>query len=454
MTGNEIRKLFFEYFRSNDHQIVRSSSLVPHDDPTLLFTNAGMVQFKRIFLGEEKRDYSRAATSQKCLRAGGKHNDLENVGYTARHHTFFEMLGNFSFGDYFKEKAIGYAWDFLINEMNLPPEKLWVSIYLDDDEAHDIWAKQVGVPEDRIVRLGEKDNFWSMGETGPCGPCSEILIDRGEETGCQTPGCAVGCECDRYLELWNLVFMQYNRDADGNMNPLPKPSIDTGMGLERITSVVQNVATNYDTDLFVPIIKTIESLCGRKAKDSRKTDVAMKVIADHSRAAAFLIGDGVLPSNEGRGYVLRRILRRAIRYGRSLNLTEPFLYKVVESVFSIMNDGYPELAEEAAFITNVCKNEEIRFFETLDNGLKLLEETLRDMESRNISVVPGEVIFKLYDTFGFPVDIVTDIVREKDLDVDMAGFERAMAQRREQSRSVAAFSSISDAYREFSATTS
>ncbi len=454
MTGNEIRKLFFEYFRGNDHQIVRSSSLVPHDDPTLLFTNAGMVQFKRIFLGEEKRDYSRAATSQKCLRAGGKHNDLENVGYTARHHTFFEMLGNFSFGDYFKEKAIGYAWDFLINEMKLPPEKLWVSIYLDDDEAHDIWARQIGVPEDRIVRLGEKDNFWSMGETGPCGPCSEILIDRGEETGCQTPGCAVGCECDRYLELWNLVFMQYNRDADGNMNPLPKPSIDTGMGLERITSVVQNVATNYDTDLFVPIIKTVESLCGRKAKDSRKTDVAMKVIADHSRAAAFLIGDGVLPSNEGRGYVLRRILRRAIRYGRSLNLTEPFLYKVVESVFDIMKDGYPELAEEAAFITNVCKNEEVRFFETLDNGLKLLEETLRDMESRNISVVPGDVIFKLYDTFGFPVDIVTDIVREKDLDVDMAGFEQAMAQRREQSRSVAAFSSISDAYREFSASAS
>lgn len=454
MTGNEIRKLFFEYFRGNDHQIVRSSSLVPHDDPTLLFTNAGMVQFKRIFLGEEKRDYSRAATSQKCLRAGGKHNDLENVGYTARHHTFFEMLGNFSFGDYFKEKAIGYAWDFLINEMKLPPEKLWVSIYLDDDEAHDIWARQVGVPEDRIVRLGEKDNFWSMGETGPCGPCSEILIDRGEETGCKTPGCAVGCECDRYLELWNLVFMQYNRDADGNMNPLPKPSIDTGMGLERITSVVQNVATNYDTDLFIPIIKTIESLCGRKAKDSRKTDVAMKVIADHSRAAAFLIGDGVLPSNEGRGYVLRRILRRAIRYGRSLNLTEPFLYKVVESVFDIMKDGYPELAEEAAFITNVCKNEEMRFFETLDNGLKLLEETLRDMERRNISVVPGDVIFKLYDTFGFPVDIVTDIVREKDLDVDMAGFEQAMAQRREQSRSVAAFSSISDAYREFSASAS
>jgi alanyl-tRNA synthetase len=451
MTGNEIRKKFFEYFRVNDHQIVRSSSLVPQDDPTLLFTNAGMVQFKRVFLGEEKRDYSRAATSQKCLRAGGKHNDLENVGYTARHHTFFEMLGNFSFGDYFKEKAIGYAWDFLVSEMKLPSEKLWVSIYLDDDESHDIWAKQIGVPEDRIVRLGEKDNFWSMGETGPCGPCTEILIDRGAETGCKTPACAVGCECDRYLELWNLVFMQYNRDADGNMNPLPKPSIDTGMGLERIASVIQGVPTNYDTDLFVPIIRTIETLCGRKAGDNRKTNVAMKVIADHSRAAAFLIGDGVLPSNEGRGYVLRRILRRAIRYGRSLNLTEPFLYKVVESVFEMMREGYPELAEEAPFITNVCKNEEIRFFETLDNGLKLLEETLRKMEAQSLSVVPGDVIFKLYDTYGFPVDIVSDIVREKNLDIDMAGFEQAMAQRREQSRSVSAFSSISDAYRSFSA---
>ena len=451
MTGNEIRKLFFDFFRKNDHQIVRSSSLIPHDDPTLLFTNAGMVQFKRVFLGEEKRDYRTAATSQKCLRAGGKHNDLENVGYTARHHTFFEMLGNFSFGDYFKEKAIRYAWDFLVAEMMLPPEKLWVSIYLDDDEAHDIWAKQIGVPEDRIVRLGEKDNFWSMGETGPCGPCTEILIDRGAAFGCDSPDCAVGCECDRYLELWNLVFMQYNRDADGTMNPLPRPSIDTGMGLERIASVVQGVPTNYDSDLFVPIIQTIETLSGRKAKDSRKADVAMKVIADHSRAAAFLIGDGVLPSNEGRGYVLRRILRRAIRYGRSLNLTEPFLYKVVESVFSTMKEGYPDLAEEAPFITSVCKNEEIRFFETLDNGLKLLEETLRHMAAQNLSVVPGDVIFKLYDTFGFPVDIVRDMVREKNLDIDMAGFEEAMAQRREQSRSVAAFTSISDAYREFSA---
>ena len=443
--------MFFEYFRAADHQIVRSSSLVPHDDPTLLFTNAGMVQFKRVFLGEEKRDYTRAATSQKCLRAGGKHNDLENVGYTARHHTFFEMLGNFSFGDYFKEKAIFYAWDFLVDKLGLPSEKLWVSIYLDDDESFEIWKNTIGVPEDRIVRLGEKDNFWSMGETGPCGPCSEILIDRGEQTGCGTDTCRVGCECDRYLELWNLVFMQYNRDAEGTMNPLPKPSIDTGMGLERITSVIQDVATNYDTDLFLPIIDTIESLSGMQSSGSRKTGVAMKVIADHSRAAAFLIGDGVLPSNEGRGYVLRRILRRAIRYGRSLNLTEPFLYKVVEPVFGIMKDGYPELAEEAPFIINVCKNEEIRFFETLDNGLKVLDEALRRMEKENRNTVPGELIFKLYDTYGFPVDIVSDIVREKQFDIDMAGFEDAMARQREQSRSVAAFSGISEAYRVFSA---
>ncbi len=450
MTGNEIRNKFFDYFRANNHQIVRSSSLIPHDDPTLLFTNAGMVQFKRVFLGEEKREYQRAATSQKCLRAGGKHNDLENVGYTARHHTFFEMLGNFSFGDYFKEKAIWYAWDFLVNELKLPADKMWVSIYLDDDEAHDIWAQQIGVPENRIVRLGEKDNFWSMGETGPCGPCSEILIDRGAETGCQSPDCAVGCECDRYLELWNLVFMQYNRDADGNQHPLPRPSIDTGMGLERITSVVQEVATNYQTDLFSPIMTTIETLSGVDAKSSKKTDVAVKVIADHSRAAAFLIGDGVLPSNEGRGYVLRRILRRAIRYGRSLNLTEPFLYKTVSPVFEIMKEGYPELADESPFITNVCKNEEIRFFETLDNGLKLLEETLRDMDRKKLDVIPGDVIFKLYDTYGFPVDIVSDIVREKNLGMDTKGFEQAMEQRRQQSRSVSAFSSISDAYREFS----
>lgn len=451
MTGDEIRKQFFDYFRRQDHRIVRSSALVPQDDPTLLFTNAGMVQFKRVFLGEEKRDYSRAATSQKCLRAGGKHNDLENVGYTARHHTFFEMLGNFSFGDYFKEKAIGYCWDLLVNEYGLPAEKLYVSVYKDDDEAYAIWRDRIGVPTDRIVRLGEKDNFWSMGETGPCGPCSEVLIDRGEALGCGRADCMPGCECDRYLEIWNLVFMQYNRDESGQMTNLPKPSIDTGMGLERIAAIIQDVPTNFETDLFLPIMEKIEALSGRSLGESESTDVAMKVIADHSRAAAFLVGDGVLPSNEGRGYVLRRILRRAIRYGRNISLTDPFLHETVESVFSVMKAGYPELLEKRAFITNVIKNEEERFLETLDKGLKLLNETLAGMQAQNQTEVPGEVIFKLYDTFGFPVDIVSDVARDRHFQLDMDGFHAAMAERREKSRSVAAFSGISDAYKGFSA---
>ncbi len=451
MTGNEIRKKFFDYFAAKNHQVVRSSSLVPQDDPTLLFTNAGMVQFKRVFLGEEKRAYSKAATSQKCLRAGGKHNDLENVGYTARHHTFFEMLGNFSFGDYFKKEAIGYSWELLVDGLGLSPEDLWVSVYLDDQEAFEIWRDHIGVKQERIVRLGEKDNFWSMGETGPCGPCSEILIDRGGAMGCGSPDCMPGCECDRYLEIWNLVFMQYNRSEDGEMTPLPSPSIDTGMGLERIAAVIQNVPTNFETDLFIPVIRVIESLSGREMGRDNTADVAMKVIADHSRAAAFLIGDGVLPSNEGRGYVLRRIMRRAIRYGRNIGLKEPFLHKTVEPVFEIMKEGYPELFEDRAFITNVVENEEVRFLETLDHGLKLLSETMEEMKRENSTVVPGGVIFKLYDTFGFPVDIVRDVVRDQGLDLDINGFDEAMARRREQSRSVASFSSISQAYRDFSA---
>ena len=452
MTGDDIRKKFFDYFSRQNHRIVRSSSLVPHEDPTLLFTNAGMVQFKRTFLGEEKRDYTTAVTSQKCLRAGGKHNDLENVGYTARHHTFFEMLGNFSFGDYFKKDAIRYAWDLLVNEYQLPVDKLWISVYLDDDEAYDIWSKEIGVSADRIVRLGEKDNFWSMGDVGPCGPCSEILIDRGPEFGCDSADCAPGCDCDRYLEIWNLVFMQFNRDADGKMTPLPRPSIDTGMGLERITSVIQDVETNYDTDLFLPIMEKIEILCGKKLGDDPAADIAMKVIADHSRAGAFMVGDGILPSNEGRGYVLRRILRRAIRYGRNINLTKPFLHETVESVFDVMKSAYPELHEEKAFITNVIKNEEIRFSETLDNGLKLLNETILSIKAENNAVVPGEVIFKLYDTFGFPVDIVKDVVRDQHLTLDMEGFNSAMSVQKKKSRSRASFSNVSDAYKNFSST--
>ncbi len=451
MTGNEARKLFIDYFAKHHHQTVRSSSLVPADDPTLLFTNAGMVQFKRTFLGEEKRNYNRAVTSQKCVRAGGKHNDLENVGYTARHHTFFEMLGNFSFGDYFKEKAIEFAWDLLTNGYGLPADKLWISIYLDDDEAHDLWRERIGVPEDRIVRLGEKDNFWAMGDTGPCGPCSEIHLDRGGVCELNNPDCGVDCDCDRFLEIWNLVFMQFNRDASGKMEPLPKPSIDTGLGLERIVSVLQDVASNFDTDLIVPIIRRTEELAGRSVDESMETGVAMKVIADHSRAAAFLIGDGVLPSNEGRGYVLRRIMRRAIRYGRNIGLTKPFLNVTAREVMAIMKPAYPELLEAEAYITSVIENEEVRFSETLDHGLRVLNDTLEDLRAKGETVVPGKVIFKLYDTFGFPVDIVRDVVRDEGLTLDMDGFDAAMDRQREQSRSVVSFTTTSEAYRTLSA---
>jgi len=451
MTGNDARRTFLDYFKQHSHQVVRSSSLVPHDDPTLLFINAGMVQFKRVFLGEEKRDYLRATTSQKCVRAGGKHNDLENVGYTARHHTFFEMLGNFSFGDYFKERAIVFAWDLLTNGYRLPADKLYASIYLDDEEAYGLWRSAVGLPDHRIVRFGEKDNFWSMGDTGPCGPCSEIIIDRGEAYGCGRPECAVGCDCDRFLEIWNLVFMQFNRDASGSMTPLPKPSIDTGMGLERIASIVQNVNTNFDTDLIRPIIRRTEEMTGTRFGHSAAADVAMKVIADHSRAAVFLIGDGILPSNEGRGYVLRRIMRRAIRYGRNIGLTRPFLHETARVVCDLMRPAYPELSDAEAFITNVIVNEEQRFLNTLDTGLKLLNETLAELKARGRTEVPGTVIFKLYDTFGFPADIVRDVVRDEQMTLDMEGFDREMEGQRAKSRTVAAFTRIGDAYKSLSA---
>ncbi len=426
---------------------MRSSSLVPSDDPTLLFVNAGMVQFKRRFTGDEKSDVPRATTSQKCVRAGGKHNDLENVGYTARHHTFFEMLGNFSFGDYFKEKAIAMAWDLLTNGYGFDSEKLHVSVYKDDDEAYEIWRDQIGVPEERISRLGEEDNFWAMGDTGPCGPCSEIHIDRGEAHGCGRPECAVGCDCDRWLELWNLVFMQFERDENGTLTPLPKPSIDTGMGLERIISVLQDVPTNFDTDLFVPIMEKVEELAGKKRHESEKIEVAMKVIADHSRAAAFLICDGVLPSNEGRGYVLRRIMRRAIRYGRSIGLVRPFLHETVTTVFSIMDDAYPELKENQSFILNVVKNEEAKFLETLETGLKLLESAIADLKAKNTNVLEGKIIFKLYDTYGFPVDIITDHLKDSGISLDMDGFDAAMAEQKERSRSDKKFTGASEAYK-------
>lgn len=434
MTGNEIRKKFLDYFHKNGHTVVDSSSLVPKDDPTLLFTNAGMVQFKTVFMGEDKRDYVTAATSQRCVRAGGKHNDLENVGYTARHHTFFEMLGNFSFGDYFKEDAIRYAWEFLIKELQLPAEQMWVSVFEDDDEAFALWEKVDGLPEGRIVRLGEKDNFWAMGDTGPCGPCSEIHIDLGLENGCGSADCAVGCDCDRFLELWNLVFMQFNRAEDGTMTPLPKPSIDTGMGLERVVAVLQGKFNNYDSDLFAPIMETLEALSGRRYGGDRDDQTAMRVIADHARATTFLVADGVLPSNEGRGYVLRRIMRRAIRYGRNLGLTRPFLDEVTGEVLGSMVDAYPHLHQAAGLLKKVVTHEEERFLETLEHGLGLLDSEIERLATRGESCISGEFIFKLYDTYGFPVDIVRDISLERNLSFDEPGFTRAMEIQRDRSR--------------------
>ena len=440
MKASEIRKAFLEFFNERGHTIVKSSSVIPHDDPTLLFTNAGMVQFKRTFLGEEKRPYSRATTSQKCMRAGGKHNDLENVGRTARHHTFFEMLGNFSFGDYFKEDAVRFAWEFLTGDMGLPKDKLYATIHEGDremnlgadEEARRFWARYL--PEERILRFPTKDNFWAMGDTGPCGPCSEILIDQGPGIGCGRPDCKPGCDCDRYLELWNLVFMQFNRSQDGALKPLPRPSIDTGMGLERIAAVIQKVPSNYDTDIFAPMMAKIEQLTGYKYGSSAEKDVSVKVIADHSRAAAFLIGDGALPSNEGRGYVLRRVIRRALRHGRFLGIDRPFMSEVAVSVIESMQEAYPELLENRSFITRVIQNEEERFNETLDNGLRLLQTEIRRLSDEKAQTIPGALIFKLYDTYGFPIDIVTDMSRELGFQVDEAGFHSLMEKQREMSR--------------------
>ena len=434
MTGNEIREKFLTFFKKNNHTIIEDSSLVPQDDPTLLFTNAGMVQFKRVFMGEEKREYTRAATCQRCVRAGGKHNDLENVGHTARHHTFFEMLGNFSFGDYFKEEAIQMAWEFLTVDLGLPKEKLWISVFEDDDEAFSLWEKIEDLPKGRIVRLGEADNFWAMGDTGPCGPCSEIHIDQGPEVGCGRPDCKMGCDCDRYLELWNLVFMQFYRDETGKMTPLPKPSIDTGMGLERVAAVVQGKQTNYDSDLFTPIISAIATLCSKPYGEDKRADTAMKVIADHCRATAFLVADGMLPSNEGRGYVLRRIMRRAVRFGRSLGLERPFLAEITAEVVKNMQQAFPHLSEAADLLAKVAHNEEERFRETLDNGLIMLNTEIKRLQEEGSATVPGDFIFKLYDTYGFPVDIVRDVALEQELTIDEPGFTRAMEEQRTQSK--------------------
>jgi len=436
-SSRELRSLFLDFFKEKGHEIVPSSSLVPADDPTLLFTNAGMVQFKKVFLGEEKRPYTRAASCQKCVRAGGKHNDLENVGYTARHHTFFEMLGNFSFGDYFKKEAIEYAWELLTKRIGLPVDKLWVTVFREDDEAAALWPKITGISPERVLRLDEDDNFWAMGDTGPCGPCSEILIDQGEEMACG-PDCGIGkCDCDRYLELWNLVFMQFFRDESGKLNPLPKPSIDTGMGLERITAICQGVKTNFDTDLFSGLFRKLEELSGKKYGTSEEIDVAMRVIGDHARASAFLIADGVVPSNEGRGYVLRRIIRRAVRYGRVLGLEEPFLGTIANVVVDEMGDIYPELEQSRDFISKVLEHEEKRFFETLGTGLAMLEEELGRLKQEGKKLIPGKFIFTLYDTYGFPVDIVRDIAKERGFQIDREGFNKALEEQRQRSKSKA-----------------
>jgi alanyl-tRNA synthetase len=429
--SNTLRQAFLDYFKDRGHEIVPSSSLVPANDPTLMFTNAGMVQFKDVFLGNEQRAYHRAASSQRCVRAGGKHNDLENVGHTARHHTFFEMLGNFSFGEYFKREAIQYAWEFLTVNLQLPPAKLWITVYTEDDEAADIWLNEIGVHENRFTRCGAQDNFWSMGDTGPCGPCSEIFYDHGEDIPGGPPG-SPDQDGDRYVEIWNLVFMQYNRDARGNMKPIPKPSVDTGMGLERIAAVMQGVHNNYDIDLFQQLTGAIQELAGSNEIDL----ISSRVVADHIRSCAFLIADGVVPSNEKAGYVLRRIIRRAIRHGNKLGFTEPFFYKLVEPLVAVMGTAFPELTAARQLVENSLQQEEERFGETLQQGLKHLQLAIDRMPGNTI---PGEEVFRLYDTYGFPVDLTADIARERNLQLDMAGYEAAMQQQRERARATSRF---------------
>jgi len=430
MKSSEIRDRFLKYFERQGHTIVSSSALIPGNDPTLLFTNAGMVQFKDVFLGQDKRSYVRATSSQRCVRAGGKHNDLENVGYTARHHTFFEMLGNFSFGDYFKRDAIRFGWEFLTGELKLPVEKLWVTVYAEDDEAANIWLKEVGVAPNRLVRIATSDNFWQMGDTGPCGPCTEIFYDHGPEIPGGPPG-SPDADGDRYIEIWNLVFMQYNRDEAGVLHPLPKPSVDTGMGLERISAVMQGVHSNYEIDLFQALIRAAARATGNQDLESN----SLKVIADHIRACSFLVCDGVIPSNEGRGYVLRRIIRRAIRHGYKLGQSKPFFYSIVADLAEAMGAAYPELLAAQAKIADVLKTEEERFAETLEHGMGVLEAAMKK-EDR---MLDGETVFRLYDTFGFPIDLTADIARERGFNVDLAGFEQAMEQQRDRARAAGKF---------------
>ena len=434
MKSAEIRQKFLEFFAARDHEIVSSSPLVPANDPTLLFTNAGMVQFKDVFLGDEKRERVRATSSQRCVRAGGKHNDLENVGYTARHHTFFEMLGNFSFGDYFKREAIQFAWEFLTVELGLPPEKLWITVYKEDDEAAAIWMDEIKVDPDRFSWLGEKDNFWAMGDNGPCGPCSEIFYDHGPDVPGGPPG-SPDEDGDRYIEIWNLVFMQFERKADGSMMPLPKPSVDTGAGLERLAAVLQDVHSNYEIDLFAGLIRDIAKITNTQDLENN----SLRVIADHIRSCAFLVVDGVIPSNEGRGYVLRRIVRRAVRHGYRLGVKEVFFYKIVASLARAMGEAYPELCRKQEFVEKVLMEEEQQFARTLENGMAILEKAIAELKG---DVVAGETVFKLYDTYGFPLDLTADIAREQDLILDMDGFEAAMKVQREQARAASHFTAV------------
>ncbi|MEA2092977.1 MAG: alanine--tRNA ligase [Pseudomonadota bacterium] len=430
-SSTELRQAFLDYFKAHAHEVVASSSLVPVNDPTLLFVNAGMVQFKDVFLGQDKRSYQRATSSQRCVRAGGKHNDLENVGYTARHHTFFEMLGNFSFGDYFKREAIGYSWEFLTGTLGIPAEKLWITVFEEDDEAADIWLQEIKIDPAHFARIGARDNFWSMGATGPCGPCSEIFYDHGPDIPGGPPGTPEE-DGDRYVEIWNLVFMQYDRDSDGKLNPLPHPSVDTGMGLERLAAVMQGVHSNYDIDLFRNLVASAAEVTATADRENN----SLKVIADHIRSCAFLVVDGVLPSNEGRGYVLRRIIRRAIRHGYQLGTTQPFFYQLVAPLCKEMGTAYPELAENRQHVERILQLEEERFSETLEQGMRILEEGLATLEGR---VIPGETVFKLYDTYGFPVDLTADFARERGLTVDMEGFEREMEAQRSRARAASQF---------------
>ncbi|MDP1902214.1 MAG: alanine--tRNA ligase, partial [Rubrivivax sp.] len=435
MKASEIRSTFLKFFESKGHTVVASSPVVPGDDPTLLFTNAGMNQFKRVFLGEETRAYKRAVTVQKCLRAGGKHNDLENVGYTRRHHTFFEMLGNFSFGDYFKEDAIQFGWEFLTQTAGLAKDRMWVTVFRDDDEADRLWRK-IGVPASRIVRCGEKDNFWQMGDTGPCGPCSEIHFDQGPSVpGDDLPN----GEGDRVIEIWNRVFMQFNRDAAGTMHPLPKPSIDTGMGLERLAAVAQGVYSNYDSDVFTPLLSAVAARAGVRYGEKDTADRSMRVVADHLRAITFLMADGVLPSNEGRGYVLRRILRRAARHGRLLGIVEPFLYELTAAVVNQMAGVYSEVQRAAATITEATRGEEERFIATLDQGLPILNEMIAKAHSAGDTVLKGPDVFKLYDTYGFPMDLMGEACREQGMRLDEAGFDQAIEEQRNRARKTGGF---------------